>query len=204
MKHRPSLHIATLLLAASTAACVPLPVHVYAPDPSAGTVTYSSCTLDGSLPAGVKLPTPGFGTTVALDQGDAGGVLRVELDMPPGITLVLDDDVVRIDRGAALPAIEARIPNVSQVDVPGINHYGDEPAVRQPFLPVRSPLIGGRTSAGARSWDKRYWIGVRVDVQKAEDVTVSLPGFTINGTPAQFPPAHFHRQQMVAIASFNC
>ena len=199
--------IATLLAGVAAvvcAACVPVPTHVYVADGAVGSLVYSECSLNSHVPAAVSLVQQEVHALVSLVQAGRGRYVEVRFDVPPGKTLALQGDGVRVDRRTSQPVLEARIPNVSRVDTPGINSYSDVPALRAQMLPVRAPLVGGRIEAGSRSSDRHYWIAARVDADGADDVWVTLPAVTVNDLAVVFPEVHFQHRLIVAVLVVNC
>ena len=72
--------------------------------------------------------------------------------------------------------MEARYPNISLVDASGINSFSGSPALAKYMVPVRTPLIGGRSVIGRRVWDVQCKVRVVVGPVGAEDFYALLPG----------------------------
>ena len=184
--------------------CAPVPVSLYVADATQGKTIHSSCSINKSVPEGIEVDLRGLHAQVKLVQAFSNGYLEVRLDVPQGMTVQLDDATVTIVRGNGRSPMEARYPNISLVDAPGINSFSGSPALAKYMVPVRTPLIGGRSVIGRRVWNNHYWMAARLDTEGARDVSVTLPGLTINGSPARFPALRFHRELFVVLAPFNC
>ncbi|MEJ8847764.1 hypothetical protein [Variovorax rhizosphaerae] len=185
-------------------ACAPIPVSLYVADAAQGKTIHSSCSINKSVPEGIEVDLQGLQAQVKLVQAFSNGYLEVRLDVPPGMTVQLDDATVTIVRGNGRPPLEARYPNISLVDTPGINSFSGSPALAKYMVPVRTPLVGGSTVIGRQVWNKHYWMAARLDTEGAPEVSVTLPDLTINGLPARFPALRFHRELFVVLAPFNC
>ena len=199
-----STRIATLLAAAAGAACVPVPMHVYVADGTVGSLVYAECSLNHHVPVAVRMAQQKVHALVSLVQTGTMRHVEVRFDVPPGKTLTLQADGVRVDRRTSQPVLEARIPNVSRVDTPAVNSYRELPALKEQMLPVRAPLVGGRIEMGSRSSDRHYWIAARVDTEGADDVWVTLPALTVNDVAVAFPEVHFQRRLIAAVFVINC
>ncbi|VTU46649.1 hypothetical protein SRS16P3_00361 (plasmid) [Variovorax sp. SRS16] len=184
--------------------CAPIPVALYVADATQGKIIDYACSINKGVPEGIEVEMQGLHAQVKLVQAFSQGYLEVRLDVPPGMTVQLDDATATITRADGRPALSAQYPNISLVDSPGINSFSGSPALAKYMVPVRTPLVGGRMVIGRQAWDKHYWMAARFGMQEASDVSVTLPDFTINGTPAQFPVLRFHRELFVLLAPFNC
>ena len=141
---------------------------------------------------------------VQLNQAASPGFVEIRLDVPTGKTARLQSDVVEIDLHDGRPPIEARIPNISLVDSPGMHSFDTPPALARYMMPVQTPMVGGAMTTGSREWPKHYWMAVRVDTGGADAVTVTLPDMLINGAPVQTPKLNFRRSIFAMLAPLNC
>ena len=195
-----------ILLVAATAAtaCVPLVVPRYSADPAQGKPLFSSCAINKNVPDGIELQIDGVQAQVKLQQAVPRGFVEVRLDVPTNKTVQLQGDVVEIDLHNGRPPIEARYPNISLVDSPGMHSFDTPPALARYMVPVQTPMLGGAITAGDREWPKHYWMAARVDTEGADAVTITLPGMLINGLPVQAPKLNFRRSLFAVLAPLNC
>ncbi|MEJ8853242.1 hypothetical protein WKW79_01605 [Variovorax robiniae] len=195
---------ALLLSAFLCIGCAPVPVPLYVADASQGKAILSTCSINKGVPEGIEVALQGLQAQVKLVQAYSNGYLEVRLDVPPGMTVQLDDAAVTIDLGNRRPPLEVRYPNISLVDTPAVNSFNGSPALAKYMVPVRTPLVGGRMVIGRQVWNKHFWMAARLDTEGARDVSVTLPDLTINGLPVRFPALRFHRELFVVLAPFNC
>lgn len=196
--------MALLTAAMATTACVPLAAPLYSADPAQGKVLFSDCTANKNVPDGVELQIDGVVAHVKLEQAFSRRFVEVRLDVPTNKTVQLQSDVVAIDLHDERPPIEARYPNISLVDSPGMNSFDTPPALARYMVPVQTPMLGGAMTTASRVWPKHYWMAVRVDTRRAEAVTITLPGMLINGIPARFPELDFRRSLFAIGVPLNC
>ena len=186
------------------AACAPVLSSVYVGDATQGEVVHSTCALNKHVPQALAIDRQGIHALVSLYERGPWHYVEARFDVPPGLTLALQDDKVRIDGRDGSAARVATIPNVSQVDAPSINSYNDAPAMRALMLPVLAPLPGGRVGLGSVMSDRHYWTVARFDGALADDVAITLPPMTVDGKPLDLPPLRFHRDRIVIVALINC
>ncbi len=197
--------LAVLTASWAATACVPIPVHLYAADPAQGKLLFSACAINRNVPDGIELRVEGVSAQVKLRQAFSPRFVEVRIDVPPGRRVQLQSDVVSIDRHDGRPAVEARYPNISLVDSPGIHSFDTPPALVQYMVPVQTPMVGGAMTAGTRRMESQhFWMAARVDTQGARDVTVTLPNMLIDDIPARFPILEFHSSLSVVLAPLNC
>jgi len=185
-------------------ACAPVPMLLYVPDATQGKTVYSACAINKNVPDSLELDLQGLHAQIKLVQTYSRGYLEVRLDVPQGMTVQLNDGIVKVDREDGRPPLEARYPNISLVDTPSINSFSGSSALAKYMVPVRTSLVGARMVIGKQAWNKHYWMAARIDTEGARDVTVTLPGFTINGAPTSFPALRFNRDLYIVLAPFNC
>ena len=188
----------------ATVACVPLLVPVYAANPAQGKVLFSSCAIDKTVPDGIELQIDGVRAEVRLQQAVSRGFVEVRLDVPAHKTVQLQSDVVEVDLHDGKPPVEARYPNISLVDSPGKHSFDTPPALARYMVPVQTPMPGGAAATGNRDWPRHYWMAARVDTERADVVTVTLPGMLIDGAPARLPELVFRRSLFATLAPLNC
>lgn len=195
---------AACLMALAAAGCAVFPMHVYVADERDGRLLYSNCALNRHVPDGILVERRGVEALVSLRQGGSLKYVEVRLDIPPGRTVVLGGDTIRIDRGPS-GVLDARFPNVSRVDSPAINSYSSTPSLQQQQLPVETPLVGGTIRAGTSAASKKhYWLAAKVDVEAVDRLSIALPSMRIDGVDTRFPVLGFERRLIVATAVFNC
>ena len=198
-------HAAALVLLATAAGCVPLLLTGWVADPGQGTPVHSACTLDNTVPDAVSVPVQGLRALASLRQGGSRAFVEVRFDVPPGLTLMLDDDLIEVRTAAAGPARQVRFPNVSLVDGPIVNSYSTSSAIAPYQVPVRTPLVGGRTVIQGAAWDRHFWIAAPVAERPLPDALwITLPGFTVNATPARIPALHYRQRRLLVAAPLNC
>ena len=190
-----------LLAAASNAGCVLVPMQVYVADAAEGTPVFESCSLTPDLPAGVKLERSGVHAIVSIARSGGGNLLRVQFDVPEGLTLILREREIGIDAGDGGAPRRATIPNVNPA-APA--RYPETSVIQKLVLPVDTPLRGGRIHAGTLSSDRHYWIAAPIDGDLGREVSISLPELSVNGTPARFPEIRFTRRVAIGRGFFNC
>ena len=183
--------------------CVPFPTTAYVADPTPGTPIYASCSLNRSVPVGTALEIHGVRANVSLMRNNDGGFVEVRFDVPSGTTLVLEGNVVKVDRRSGQNAERATFPNISLADRAIFSSYHPSPALEKYMVPVGTPLVGSDRVMIERHRGMHFWIAARADID-ADDVWVTLPSLTINGVPADVPELHFHRKMILAIAPLNC
>ena len=186
------------------AACAPILSSVYVGDATQGEVVHSTCPFNKHVPQALAIDRQGIHALVSLYERESWHYVEARFDVPPGLTLALHDDKVRIDARDGGASRVATIPNVSKVDAPSINSYSDAPAMQVLMLPVTAPLPGGRVGLGSVMSDRHYWTVARFDGALADDVAVTLPPMTVDGKPLDLPPLRFHRDRLVVIALINC
>jgi hypothetical protein len=201
---RASLLLALLSSALIAAACAPIPLWVYAPEMPDTKVIYSSCPFNSHVPVGAGIAAAGIEATVSLTSYDGRPYVEARLDVPEGITVILQEGEVKIKTASPYSFSQAEFPLVSLIDRPIINNYSAIPALQQHRMPIMAPLVGHRIVAGNRSFNRHFWLATYVDTATAQDVWLDLPRFTVNGISASFPQLHFHRRPIVAVALFNC
>jgi len=156
---------------------------------------------DASLPAGVKLERSGVHAIVSIARSEGVDLVRVQFDVPEGLTLVLREDAIGIDaRDGGVPR-HATIPHINRA-APA--RYPETPVIQKLVLPVDPPLRGGRIHAGTLSSDRHYWIAAPVEGDLGREIWISLPGLSVDGTPARFPEIKFTRHFTIGRGSFNC
>ncbi|OUM04086.1 hypothetical protein [Variovorax sp. JS1663] len=112
--------------------------------------------------------------------------------------------LIEVRAPAAAPARQVRFPNVSLIDGPIVNSYTTSSAVAPFQLPVRTPLVGGRTTIQCAAWDRHFWIAAPVAERPMPDeLWITLPGFTINATPARIAPLHYRERRQLVAASLR-
>jgi len=190
-----------LLAAASNAGCVLVPMQVYVADAAEGTPVFESCSLTPDLPAGVKLERSGVHAIVSIARSEGLSLLRVQFDVPEGLTLVLREHAIGIDAGDGGAPRRATIPHINPA-APA--RFPETPVIQKLVLPVDATLRGGRVQAGTLSFDRHYWIAAPVEGDLGRDISVSLPEFSFDGAPARFPDIRFTRQVAIGRGLFNC
>jgi hypothetical protein len=193
------LTIAVVLLCA---ACAPVPQYRYVPDAADGKVVYAYCRLNSHVPVGVEVTREGVQTIVSLARNDGRDYVELQFDVPAGKTVVLQSNALELDRGDSQPAQESVFPNVSLVDTPIVNSQA--PSMQSLMLPIGAPLVGATFGPGPSSPNKNFWLATYVDTLSAHDVWITLPAFTINGTPVRLDRFHMQRRLLVIIALINC
>ncbi len=201
---RSRLPLVLLSLVLLAAACAPIPLWIYAPDMPDTKVIYSTCPFNSHVPIGVGLAAAGIEATVSLASHEGRPYVEARLDVPEGITVVLQDGAVKIETATPHSSSRAEIPVVSLIDRPIVNNVSEVLALQQRRMPIAAPLVGQRIAAGNSWFNRHFWLATYVDTAAAQDVWLDLPRFTVNGVPASFPRLHFHRQPVVAVALFNC
>lgn len=196
--------VSSLLLVLAATGCIPHPMQVYSPDASAGQIVYSSCALNSQVPVGVRVAAADVDATVSLARHSGRSYVEMRLDVPEGKTVVLQDAIVKVATADPQASSQAEFPVVSLVDTPIVNNDSAEPAVRQFRLSTTAPLVGRRIQAGKTSFNRHFWLATYVETTSAREVWLTLPSFTVNGTPASLPRLHFLRQAVLAMAVFNC
>ena len=141
--------------------------------------------------------------TLALAKHD-GRYVQLQLDIPPGTTVAFDDDAVSLETSSPSTVTQSRFPSVSLVDTPILNSYSTVPAAQRQQISVRTQLVGGSLQMGARTSDRHFWLATYVDTASAEEVTVSLPRFRLNGVSTSLPPVRFRAQTVLGVALINC
>jgi hypothetical protein len=196
--------MSSLMAALAATACVPLVVPTYSASPAQGKALVSDCAINENVPDGIELQIDGVRAQVKLKQAVSRGFVEVRLDVPANKTVQLQSDVVAIDLHDGRPPIEARYPNISLVDSPGVHSFDTPAALARYMVPVQTPMPGGAVVIGNREWPKHYWMAARVDAKRADAVTITLPGMLINGVPFRFPALNFRRNVSAILAPFNC
>jgi hypothetical protein len=189
------------LLAACTA-CAPVPQHRYVADVPEDSLVYAYCPMNKRVPVGALFTVDDIHATVGLFRAGDRDYVEVQFDVPPGKTLTLQSDVLKLTHGSVTN--DSVIPNVSMGNYRIEDRYKTSPSVQNGMVPATTPMIGGRVGQGAYESDKHYWLAAYVDAAKADDVWVTLPPFTINDTPTRIEPIHFKRRIIVIIAMINC
>ncbi len=193
-----------LMATMATTACVPLVAPLYSANPAQGKVLFSACTVNGNVPDGIELQIDGVLARVKLEQSFSRRFVEVRLDVPANRTVQLQSDVVEIDLHDGRPPLETHYPNISLVDSPGMNSFDTPSALARYMVPVHTPMLGGTLAMGNQEWPKHYWMAARVDTERSEAVTITLPGMLINGVPARFPELDFRRSLFAILAPLNC
>ncbi|MEO6897306.1 MAG: hypothetical protein ABI218_11745, partial [Caldimonas sp.] len=121
--------------------CVPFPTTAYVADPTPGTPIYASCSLNRSVPVGTALEIHGVRANVSLMRNNDGGFVEVRFDVPSGTTLVLEGNVVKVDRRSGQNAERATFPNISLADRAIFSSYHPSPALEKYMVPVGTPLV---------------------------------------------------------------
>jgi hypothetical protein len=192
---------AALVVAASIAGCVVLPTQVYVPDAAEGAPVYERCSLTPDLPAGVKLERSGLHAIVSIAHSQGVNQVQVQFDVPEGLTLVLREHAIALDARDGGAPRRATIPHINPV-APA--RYPETPAIQKLVLPVDTPMRGGRIDAGNLSSDRHYWIAAPVNGDLGSEIWISLPEFSVDGTPARFPEIKFTHRFTIGRGSFNC
>lgn len=205
MNGKRLFRIMSLQMAAmAITACVPLAAPLYSANPAQGKVLFSNCTFNKNVPDGIELQIDGVVAQVKLEQAFSRRFVEVRFDVPANMEVQLQGDVVAIDLHNGRPPIEARYPNISLVDSPGVNSFDTPSALARYMVPVDTPMLGGAMTIANRDWPKHYWMAARVDTERAEAVTITLPGMLINGVAARFPELDFRRSLFAILVPLNC
>jgi hypothetical protein len=190
-----------VVAAASIAGCVVLPTHVYVPDAAGGAPVYERCSLTPDLPAGVRLERSGLHAIVSVAHTQGVNQVQVQFDVPEGLTLVLREHAIVVDaRDGGAP----RRATIAHINPVAPARYPETPVFQKLVLPVDTPLRGGRIEAGNLSSDRHYWIAAPVEGDLDGDIWISLPEFSVDGTPARFPEIKFTRRFTIGRGLFNC
>ena len=192
----------TLLAAVLICACAPLPMRIFVADAPPSDLIYSSCAFNTHLPAAVKLQAGEVAAILSLSRYEGRPYLELQLDIPQGLTLVFQDDVVRLSAGHPDSLGQARFPNVGLVGSPILNSL--RLATAQYQVPVLSPLVGGLLQIGAKTSPRHFWLATIVDIGSADEVTVTLPSFRLNGVHTVLAPVRFKAQTVLGVALMNC
>jgi len=176
-------------------------MRVYVAEPAAGTPVYERCSFNPRVPIGVQVERAGVRAIVSVTWHFGRGYVEAQYDLPPGTTIVLQDNAVMLDRRDGRPAEALRFPGVSPAGPASNSDRPESTALRKLMLPVETPLVGGRSGP---SWNKHYWIAARLGADPTGDVWITLPPFTIDGTPERLPEIHFSRRWMIAVVGPNC
>lgn len=200
MYHRtPSLFLVLAIIG-----CAPIPIHVYAPRVPGAQIVYSSCAFNSHVPVGVLVAAASVEARVSLATHNGRPYVEARFDIPEGSTVILRGSTVLVETANPHSSSQAEFPVVSLVDTPIINNYSSVPGAQQWRLPTTAPLVGQRMQAGHVSFNRHFWLATYVEAASASDVWLTLPQFTVNGTPASLPRLHFHRESVVAVALINC
>ena len=125
MKPRRIAALAGVLICAG---CAPIPRHVYVADQAHGSPVYERCSLNPNVPAWVKVTVPGLVAAVSVIQlDDQHSIVEMQFDVPVGRTLVLQDDVAKVDPRNSQPVVRASIANVNPAAPAS---YAETPAIR--------------------------------------------------------------------------
>lgn len=193
-----------LMAAMATTACVPLVAPRYSADPAQGKTLFAGCAINRNVPDGIELQIDGVLAQVKLEQAVSRGFVEVRFDVPTNKTVQLQSDVVEIDLHDGRPPIEARYPNISLVDSPGMHSFDTPPALARYMVPVQTPMLGGTIKTGDREWPRHFWMAVRVDTEGADAVSITLPRMLVDGMPAQAPRLNFRKSFFAILAPLNC
>jgi hypothetical protein len=183
-------------------ACAPVPQHRYVADVPKDSVVYASCPANKHVPVGALFTVDGVHATVGLFRAGNRDYVEVQFDVPPGTTLTLQSAVLKLTHGTVTN--DSVIPNVSIGNYRIEDRYSTNPAMQKDMPPATTPMVGGRVGEGEFESDKHYWLATYVDAAKADDVWITLPPFSINGTPERLDPIHFKRRLITIIAMINC
>jgi len=194
--------VSTLVASVLCCACAPLPMRIYVADAPQSDLIYSSCSFNTHVPIAVKLHTGPVLATLSLSKNDDRPYVQLQLDIPEGVTVVFQDDVVRLRTGSPDTLSQARFPSVSLVDTPILNSYRSETQSYQ--IPVQSPLVGGWLQMGANTSPRHFWLATYVDIASANEVTVALPSFRVNDVATVLAPVHFRAKTVLGVALMNC
>jgi len=182
---------------------MPLPTPLYEPDAAQGTVLYAACTLNSQVPAGLRVTVAGVAAQVSLSRHAGRDVVEARFDVPPGRTLQLQHGTVAFDTDRPRSSGRVEFGVVSLVDTPIVNNANPAPGMEKYHLPVTAPLPGGMAMPGGRV-DRHFWLASYLDLADADEVWLSLPPFTVDGSPATLPRLHFRRRYVVVGAVLNC
>lgn len=195
--------LALSLGAAGLGAGCALPVIVHIPDPAMGVPVFSSCSLNAATPDAVRIAGPGVRAEVALFKRGDVHVVEARLLVPAGRTLVLHDATIVLDRRDGSVPQALNVPYISTLGPAVYGRTGLMPS--RSILPVDGPLVGRSDFHLSRdTTDWPYSISVPIVVDPGDDVWITLPSFTVNGTAGHFPPVHFERRLTVALLGPNC
>jgi len=179
-------------------------MRVYVADAPQSALVYSRCSFNTHVPVAVMLTAGPVLATLALSRQDGRSYVQLQLDIPSGATVVLDDDTVSIKTSSPSTLSQSHFPSVSLVDTPILNSYSTVLEVQRQQLPVRTPMVGGSLQIGATTSDRHFWLAAYVDTASAEEVTVSLPSFRLNGVSTSLAPVLFRAQTVLGVAIINC
>jgi len=191
-----------IALALACVACAPVPQHRYVADVPEDSLVYASCPANKHVPVGALFTVDGVHATVGLFRAGDRDYVEVQFDVPPGKTLTLQSDVLKLTQGSLTR--DSVVPNVSTDNYRIEDRYSTNPALQKGMLPATAPMVGGTVGTGALISDKHYWLATYVDAAAADDVWITLPPFSINGSPAGLEPIHFKRRLIMIIAMINC
>src|SRR5689334_2463892 len=108
-------------------ACAPVPRHLYVADVPKESLVYAYCPMNKHVPVGALFTVDGVHATVGLFSGGDRDYVEVQFDVPPGTTLTLQSDVLRLARGRVTQ--DNIIPNVSPNNYPIEIRYDSKHAV---------------------------------------------------------------------------
>ena len=177
-------------------------MRIYVADAPQADLITSACAFNTHVPLAVKLQAGPVVASLSLSRHDGRPYLELQLDIPDGVTLMFQDDVVRLSTGNPDSLGQARFPNVGLVGTPILNSL--RPATAQYQVPVLSPLVGGLLQMGAKTSPRHFWLATYVDIGSADEVTVTLPSLRLNGVHTVLAPVRFKAQTVLGVALMNC
>ena len=185
-----------------------MPVTFYAGDPSAGRLSYNSCSL-GVVPEGLVVARAGIEVLADIRSRGDDEVIHLRYDVGHGHRVRLASREIAVD---ARDGSRPRIGVINAIDLSDrADPFGwkDSPArragLRLPHLLMDDsqppPLPTGRRPFLPI---RHYWVASMISNRPSSPLWLQLPDLTVDEVLVVFPPIRFDRQTRMVLAPVNC
>ncbi len=199
-----ALAAVVVVLLATAAGCMPWPRTQFVPRVPVQQLVGSGCALNAHVPVGARLPLGRATAIVRVGEHQGRGFVELQLDVPAGTTLRLEDAAIALRAPAPAAVSTARFTAISLVDAPIVNHFSPVAAVRALQRPVDTPMVGGEIAAGASASARHYWLAAYIDLPLAPAFELELPALRAQDGSVHRLRLGFEARTVMAVAVINC
>lgn len=208
MKIAPVQILLTLCLGLGLAACVPIPLRIYVPEAPDGRIVYSSCAYNKHVPNGIEFTINKVKATVSIQRLENRQFIELILEVPADYIVQMKSDRVDYVHGPTRNLASVEFNEIGLVANPILARHRNVPNIASRVQPVFDPIVGAtflnKVMPTILFPHRNFWLASYIDISPADEVWVTLPGFTVNGANTLLPEIHFRQERLLGVALINC